>query len=772
MVIRKGATAILIATWIATNTSAQTNFPEVEPNSQKVEATPVIGLTAGDTITGVSTGTTTTLATSTATTVDVFRVRTAPLAPGIYQHRLTLTTSTTTGHTGTIRGLNQTGTVGVGGIVGTVDTAIQTTITTSTPPRYNAWYGFGKQEELYYQVSGTATTTANYTATMTTTPVAPTVIAPPFEAGAPITISTKNQTTVDTELLLYDSTFTPVPGGLNDGTFGESIAHSTLKRTLPAGTYYLAVSTFELCSNQTAPADDNYTGGWLTDFPDCIVLSNSSLLSQDYDFQVRACNGTWTQTNQSPAGAPYTVTWFQFTTAVGAPVFGSAPANDNCASAQALTAPATVSGVAVTLATNDGTATCDPGGVASKDVWYSFTNTLSGPSQMSINTCGTMDTVVTVFNGCGGAEIACSDDCAGTPCAGPGSCTSVVLNTSQFVLIRVSDKGLGGCNEFTLNLTNILVPPPPPPHDDCSTPTSIAGFGLFPINTFGATTGTQGQNEPLCNQFGSTVAQDVWYSWTATASGTVEVTTCGLIAAGPSQDSHIAIYSGVGCPTTGTAIACNDDGPTGHCPGFSGFNARVQFPAVCGNVYTIQMGMYPFSTSTMSGQFSVALLVPGASCDTPTTPFCLGDGTGAPCPCGNTGAAGHGCGSNAFAGGAILSSAGVAGASAGTDTLVLTATDIPGPGLFFQSNGLLATPANFGDGHLCAAVGIIRLGVVFPTSGVASYPGGLTPNPIHIQGGTANGQTKHYQCWYRSVPGLCGPNNYDLTQGLTLVWGP
>ncbi|MBL8858275.1 MAG: hypothetical protein JNL28_07230 [Planctomycetes bacterium] len=157
---------------------------------------------------------------------------------------------------------------------------------------------------------------------------------------------------------------------------------------------------------------------------------------------------------------------------------------------------------------------------------------------------------------------------------------------------------------------------------------------------------------------------------------------------------------------------------------------------------------------------------------TPGVSFCLGDGSGAACPCGNTGATGHGCGSSAFPGGAILTNSGIAGASAGTDTLVLTATDIPGPGLFFQSNGLSASPIPFGDGHLCAQVGIIRLGVVFPASGVASYPGGLTPNPIHIQGGVNNGDTKHYQCWYRSVPGLCSANNYDLTQGLTLVWGP
>lgn len=157
--------------------------------------------------------------------------------------------------------------------------------------------------------------------------------------------------------------------------------------------------------------------------------------------------------------------------------------------------------------------------------------------------------------------------------------------------------------------------------------------------------------------------------------------------------------------------------------------------------------------------------------DTSSTAFCAGDGTGAACPCGNTGGPGHGCGSSAFATGAILSSTGVAGSSAATDTLVLIATDIPGPGLFFQSDGLAVSPINFGDGQLCAAVGIIRLGVVFPTAGIASYPGGLSPAPIHTAGAVSSGDIRHYQCWYRSVPGLCGANNYDLTQGLSIVWG-
>jgi hypothetical protein len=85
----------------------------------------------------------------------------------------------------------------------------------------------------------------------------------------------------------------------------------------------------------------------------------------------------------------------------------------------------------------------------------------------------------------------------------------------------------------------------------------------------------------------------------------------------------------------------------------------------------------------------------------------------------------------------------------------------------------LISPITFGDGMLCAAVGIIRLGVVFPTAGVASYPGGITPSPISVAGAPiAATDVKHYQCWYRDAAPFCGTDTFNLTQGVTLTWLP
>jgi len=457
---------------------------------------------------------------------------------------------------------------------------------------------------------------------------------------------------------------------------------------------------------------------------------------------------------------PFQVKWATFT--VGA----LPPPNNACSSALAL-ASLTQIGL-FTYATNDGTASCDPGGAASQDLWYSFTAGIYGGT-LSLDTCGSLgvDTVLSVHASCGGAELACNDDCGGAPCGGSTSCLSVALTASQVVKIRVSDKGLGGGN-FVLNRTFV---PNSPTNDDCSTPlTAIAGLNAFDNTT--ATTSAQGQAETLCTFFGFTaIPKDVWYTFAPTTNGTVTVTTCPLIAPGsPSTDTKIAVYAGTACPTMSSAIACNDDDPT-PCPTALGLESLVTFTATCGTTYLIQLGMYGGSTSSAFGQFSITE-TGGSLCGTPFTVFCDGSAVGTTCiACGNNGSASRGCANSMFAGGTMLVAGGTA--SIGADTLTLTTTDMTGPGLFFQANGLTGTPLTFGDGMLCASVGIQRLGVVFPVAGSATYPGGLTPNPISIGGGPISaGNTKRYQCWYRDSAAFCTTSSFNTSNGVSLTWTP
>jgi hypothetical protein len=143
--------------------------------------------------------------------------------------------------------------------------------------------------------------------------------------------------------------------------------------------------------------------------------------------------------------------------------------------------------------------------------------------------------------------------------------------------------------------------------DDCSTPTMIAGQGDFAFDSTTATTGSQGQNESLCNQFGTTgIDHDVWFVWTAPATGFATVSLCNTVA----FDSKIAAYSGSGCPVS-PALACNDD----SC----GVQSVIGFDVTVGQDYTLQIGSFP-GAGGGSGTFNLSVGDAPPACGTNTGP--------------------------------------------------------------------------------------------------------------------------------------------------------
>jgi len=257
---------------LAASAAAQVNNPEIEANDAKLTATTANSGGAGMVLTDFITGTS---ISATGVGLDYFRVRTATAPLAIYRHRFVITTVGAAGHTGTIRGLNQTA-----GVVGATDSTVQTSSTATTPPRMNQWYGFGKGEEIFYRVTGAAATTAPYTSTLETTTVTP--ISGPIVPAGPVVITTVAQGhTTDTDLWLYDSTLTPLVGGGNDD---ESIAgggsgatlQSRLTRTLSPGTYYLAISNFNSCNNLASPIDDDFRAGIVLDLPNAHANSSTT----------------------------------------------------------------------------------------------------------------------------------------------------------------------------------------------------------------------------------------------------------------------------------------------------------------------------------------------------------------------------------------------------------------------------------------------------------------------------------------------------------------
>ena len=148
----------------------------------------------------------------------------------------------------------------------------------------------------------------------------------------------------------------------------------------------------------------------------------------------------------------------------------------------------------------------------------------------------------------------------------------------------------------------------------------------------------------------------------------------------------------------------------------------------------------------------------------PITAYCLGDGTGANCPCGNLGGHGEGC-QNSSGMGALLNGSG--NPDTANDTLVLSVSGGPAgvPGLFFQGANSLGNGNLFGDGLLCAGGGIQRLEVAF-TNGV----GDATSTGMISTLGFVNPGTQYfYQYWYRDTPGPCG-SGFNTSNALAIQW--
>lgn len=171
---------------------------------------------------------------------------------------------------------------------------------------------------------------------------------------------------------------------------------------------------------------------------------------------------------------------------------------------------------------------------------------------------------------------------------------------------------------------------------------------------------------------------------------------------------------------------------------------------------------------------SFHLILFSNACGTPSTgtPFCFGDGTGTPCPCGNSGAPGRGCANSIIAAGAQLSATGTA--SIANDTVVLQGTGMPNSSVLYfqgttQQNGGLGSV--FGDGLRCAGGVVIRLGTKVNVGNQSQYPGAGDPS-VHVRGMVTVPGSRTYQAWYRNAAAFCTPAAFNLSNGVLINWTP
>ena len=94
---------------------------------------------------------------------------------------------------------------------------------------------------------------------------------------------------------------------------------------------------------------------------------------------------------------------------------------------------------------------------------------------------------------------------------------------------------------------------------------------------------------------------DVWFTYEATCTGTLQVSLCGDEA-----DSKLAVYAETSCPAT-EPIACNDnDGPA--CPGLG---ASVELAVAAGTSYQLRIAIADDALHTLSISCTPALACPG-----------------------------------------------------------------------------------------------------------------------------------------------------------------
>lgn len=251
-----------------------------------------------------------------------------------------------------------------------------------------------------------------------------------------------------------------------------------------------------------------------------------------------------------------------------------------------------------------------PQGGIRNDVWFRWTAPASGVARLSLCGATTVDTVAAAWdanNGTAcpsGAPLAWNDDA----CAYQSRLTfAVQAGSAYFLQLGSYTEGVTWSGVFALDVLA------PPGHDSCSAALPLVGDGPFSFDTTLATTGTQGQSEALCG--GNGIARDLWYSWTATASGPRAVSTLGASV----LDTRIAVYETNGCPAPGSALACNDDE--------GGAQSLARFVAVAGRTYMVQLGQSPASlASGGTGSFALVDPTPPPNDDCGTPQLVVGPG--------------------------------------------------------------------------------------------------------------------------------------------------
>ncbi|MBC8201155.1 MAG: VCBS repeat-containing protein, partial [Planctomycetes bacterium] len=282
-------------------------------------------------------------------------------------------------------------------------------------------------------------------------------------------------------------------------------------------------------------------------------------------------------------------------------VFGQGPpANDDCANASEIYL-GTTAFTNINATTDGQTHTdCQWDGQTYDDVWFNFTAGATGT--LIVSTCKSVDydsdIVVYLGDDCGSLILLeCNDD--GASCSGYSSYLETPVFFGERITIRVGSYGSGtppGSGTLLLDIVDSGGSPlPSPENDDCANAATIYE-GETHFTTDEAT--TDGAAHPKCEVVGDggVTGNDVWYTYTPSASGLLTISTCDQA----NYDTDLVIYNNSNCGAL-SFLACNDDGT-----GCAGWSSHLEVSVVGGIEHLIRVGGFE-EGSTGTGILTLSL---------------------------------------------------------------------------------------------------------------------------------------------------------------------
>lgn len=289
----------------------------------------------------------------------------------------------------------------------------------------------------------------------------------------------------------------------------------------------------------------------------------------------------------------------------GAPVppvsTATAPSNDAFASSQAMT------GASGSVATTTAGATRETGepvhfsSTGRASVWFTWTAPSSGTVHMDTLTSA-FDTLLAAYSGdaLGSlTQLAANDDAAGTTSA-------ITFAVTAGTTYRIAIDGWGGQSgagtlNWDLTATPVAPAPSPAPGNDAFVG-AVALSGDSGTITGSTANATREVGEPKPLPVWGNSGSSVWYSWTATDTGMLSVST-----AGSNYDTMLAIY-------TGSVVGALTDLPNGANDDAGGglLSSTVDVSVTAGTTYRIVVDGYGGHSGNSTLAWSTAAAAPVA----------------------------------------------------------------------------------------------------------------------------------------------------------------